>query len=339
MNEFRYQPLHDVWTIVAPNRVRKPRPKESLEASMPQNDPFIAGNETKTPNEIYSIREDPSIIASWQTRVFANKFPLLALETPPTRTANGVYASVGGFGAHEMVIDHPKPDKHICSFSIDRCVNLMRTFRDRITSLQQDDRIASVLAFKNEGIRAGNSIAHTNSQILGMPFVAPTLQTQVASSRSYYKEHERCLLCDQIAYEEERALGVLFRNRHFIAFAPFAPRFEFEVWIAPLAHSSSFITLSKDALYDLGETMSWALKRIGVALGMPDLSLILFTQPPIRSHKDAGYFHHLDRFFHWHVEIVPRITSAQGYELSCGAFVCPIAPEEYADYLREINIK
>jgi UDPglucose--hexose-1-phosphate uridylyltransferase len=339
MNEFRHQPLYDEWVVVAPNRVRKPPIAPQVVPQSEISDPFLTGNESKTPPEIYAIRENSSIPASWKTRVFPNKFPLLELETPPVHSMNGVYSSIGGFGAHEMVVDQPKPNKHICQFNADEFKDLLLTFRDRFSALYQDQRIASVVAFKNQGIKAGNAIPHSHSQIIALPFIAPRLAKQIETSREHYSRVGRCLLCDQIASEENEKSRILVKNRYFIAFAPFAPRYEFETWVAPIVHCSSFTSLTKDALNDLGETLEWCAKRLGIALEKPDLNLLLFTDPPKRNHRQADYFHHIERFFHWHIELLPRERSAGGFETSSGCFVNPIAPETYAAYLKEMDIE
>ncbi|MDR2152399.1 MAG: DUF4931 domain-containing protein [Helicobacteraceae bacterium] len=338
MNEFRYQPLYDQWVVIAPNRVRKPSSKTEQPPQTQINDPFMTGFESKTPSEIYAIRENPSIAASWKTRVFPNKFPLLALETPPVLSMNGVYSSIGGFGAHEMVIDQQKPNKHLCLFSAEEFKNLMLTFRDRFSALYQDQRIASVMAFKNQGAKAGNHIRHSHSQIVALPFIAPNLAKQIETSREHYNRVGRCLLCDQIAGEEDEKLRVLVRGRYFIAFAPFAPRYEFETWIAPIVHNGAFTQLTKDALNDLGETLEWCASRLGIAMENPDINLTLFAEPPKRDHRKADYFHHIDRFFHWHIELLPRSRASDGFELSSGCLINPIAPEVYASYLKEIVV-
>ncbi|MDR2033477.1 MAG: DUF4921 family protein [Helicobacteraceae bacterium] len=338
MNEFRYQPLYDEWVVIASNRARRPANEQTAAPQSELNDPFLTGSETKTPPEIYAIRESPSIAASWKTRVFPNKFPLLALETPPVYSMSGVYSAIGGFGAHEMVIDQQKPNKHFCLFKAEEFRDLMQTFRDRFAALYQDQRISSVTAFKNQGLKAGNAIAHSHSQIVALPFIAPRLAKQIETSRDHYLRTGRCLLCDQIASEEDEKVRVLTRNRYFVAFAPYAPRYEFETWIAPIVHNSAFTQLTKDALNDLGEMLEWCASRLGVALESPDINLLLFTDPPKRNHRQADYFHHIDRFFHWHIELLPRTRALSGFELSSGCYVNPIPPETYSAYLKDINI-
>ncbi|MDR3347525.1 MAG: DUF4931 domain-containing protein [Helicobacteraceae bacterium] len=337
MNEFRHQSLRGIWSIIATNRVHKPTTRTE-KPEFVATDPFVTGNEKNTPSEIYSIREQPSITASWKTRVFANKFPLLALESPSSHELKGIYSTIGGFGAHEMVIDHQKSNKHLCRFSAENLRDLMLTFRDRIASLCQDERIESIIAFKNQGTFAGNTIPHSHSQIVALPFIAPDIAVQIENSRNHYRDNGRCLLCDTLSFEEAQKDRVLFRNRSFIAFAPFAPRFEFEIWVAPIVHQSSFTNITKDALADLGEILQWSLQRLGIALNNPDLNLLIVTDPPRRNNFDPNYFHQISRFFHWHIEILPRIHPFDGFEIASGVYVCTIAPETYVEYLKELNI-
>lgn len=339
MNEFRHQPLYDEWVIIAPNRAKKPMfsPLEELSKSI--SSPFEMGNENKTPPEIYSLRESPKIVSSWRTRVFANKFPLLALENPTIREKKGAYSIMGAFGAHEMVIDSPKGKKHFCEFTKTDLGYLLQTLRDRIYALYQDGRVKSISVYKNQGVKAGNTIPHTHSQIVALPFIAPKLHLQIETSRKHYNEHERCLMCDLISDEENEKDRVLFRNKSFIAFAPFAPRYAFEVWIAPIYHKSDFSQITKSEIEDLSSAIEWVLKRIDVALEKPDLNMLIYTAPPLREHKDRNYFHHLERFFHWHLELVPRFSNSDGFELHTDCFINPIAPETYSAYLRDMMLK
>ena len=39
-------------------------------------------------------------------------------------------------------------------------------------------------------------------------------------------------------------------------------------------------------------------------------------------------------YYHWHVEIIPRITRVAGFEWGTGFFINPTPPEEAAEYLR-----
>jgi UDPglucose--hexose-1-phosphate uridylyltransferase len=42
--------------------------------------------------------------------------------------------------------------------------------------------------------------------------------------------------------------------------------------------------------------------------------------------------------YHWHIELMPRLTRVAGFERGTGFYICPIPPEMTADFLREVDI-
>jgi len=42
--------------------------------------------------------------------------------------------------------------------------------------------------------------------------------------------------------------------------------------------------------------------------------------------------------YHWHIEIIPRLTRVAGFERGTGFYICPIPPEMTAAFLREVDI-
>jgi UDPglucose--hexose-1-phosphate uridylyltransferase len=64
--------------------------------------------------------------------------------------------------------------------------------------------------------------------------------------------------------------------------------------------------------------IDWALER-------PAYNLILHTAP-LSGEADTA--------FHWHLEILPRVTRYSGLEWGTGMFRNPVAPEEAAHVLR-----
>jgi len=43
-------------------------------------------------------------------------------------------------------------------------------------------------------------------------------------------------------------------------------------------------------------------------------------------------------YYHWHLEIVPRLTNVAGFEWGSGFYINPMPPEEAAKYLRAVEI-
>ena len=332
MNEYRHQPLLDQWVLIAPNRAKHYTVMTAVSGAPNLENPFLPGNEGKTPQEIYRVADGKG---GWKVRVFPNRFPLLSLESPNRPFLRDGVERKGGFGAHEMVIDSAQPDLRLCDFDADRLQNLFTAFRDRIAALHRDQRIQSVIAVKNQGFASGNTIPHSHSQVVGLGFIPPMLALQMRTSRDHYQRTGRSLLGDLLE-QESQSPRLLGENRYFAAFFPAASRYPFETWIVPKEQHHDFSTSEEEMLHALGHLGRVVLDKLGRALDKPDLTLQLFTAPPVREHPDPAYYHHMDRFFRWHLQLIPRFTPCDGVELATGIAINPVAPETAADYLTKL---
>jgi UDPglucose--hexose-1-phosphate uridylyltransferase len=46
-----------------------------------------------------------------------------------------------------------------------------------------------------------------------------------------------------------------------------------------------------------------------------------------------------ETFYHWHIEIIPKLTKVAGFEWGTGFYINPTPPEEAAKYLREARLQ
>ncbi|MBU1871854.1 MAG: galactose-1-phosphate uridylyltransferase, partial [Candidatus Omnitrophica bacterium] len=122
----------------------------------------------------------------------------------------------------------------------------------------------------------------------------------------------------------------------FIAVAPFASRFPFEVWILPKKHSCDFVSLSDPSRRDLAKILKVVLGKLKAALGDPPFNYIIHTAPFRR--QKSGYWRTIEEDYHWHIEIMPRLTRVAGFEWGTGFYICPLPPESAAEFLRETNV-
>ena len=77
MPELRLDPLTGLRVIVAGERGSRPGAfldVASREPIDPENDPFAAGHEDRTPPEVYALREN----GDWKVRVVPNLYPALS---------------------------------------------------------------------------------------------------------------------------------------------------------------------------------------------------------------------------------------------------------------------
>lgn len=342
-SEIRFDYLNNRWSIISVERSRRPRDYtvsiyEEQTADLSKC-PFEYGNEDKTPPEVFAIREDGSQpnTPGWKVRVFPNKYPALRIENPGTRESDGFFEKIGGFGAHEVIVETPDHFKHTQDFNLEEYFNMFVAFRERMRSLYLDQRIKYVHVFKNHGKEAGKSLVHSHSQLIALPVVPSRVDTQLSQSRQYYRQKERCYLCDEIKAELKDHRRVVYENREFVAYCPYASMYPFQVRIAPKNHHHDFASATDEALRQLSEVMQQTVKKLHKALVNPPFNFVLYTSPPVRYNPGfPDYYHGIEQFYHWHIEILPRITTLAGFELGTDIYINPTPPEEAAKFLIEV---
>ena len=46
-----------------------------------------------------------------------------------------------------------------------------------------------------------------------------------------------------------------------------------------------------------------------------------------------------NEYYHWHIEIMPKLSKIAGFEWGSGFFINPTPPEEAARFLREARVE
>jgi UDPglucose--hexose-1-phosphate uridylyltransferase len=208
-----------------------------------------------------------------------------------------------------------------------------------MTDLERDPRFRYALWFKNHGEVAGaGRIQHSRSQLIATPVTPKRVKEELMGSRRYFEDKERCLLCDLITQEREAKLRVVFNSDHIIALCPFASRFPFELWILPKRHRCDFAAMQPEELKDLALVFKQVLSRLRAVLDNPPYNYLLHTAPFRRQRGKPGYWKTIEEDFHWHIELIPRLTRVAGFEWGSGFYINPTPPEEAAKYLREAHV-
>jgi len=344
MRELRHDPIQKRWVIIASDRSRppvEPGRQGPERATDPARCPFCTGNEAKTPGEIWAWR-DPHAAPNgpgWSVRVVPNKFPALAVEGDIEREGVGNYDRVNGVGAHEVIIETPVHDRHLADLSIPEFVAVLRAYRARLLDLRRDKRLRYILIFKNYRERAGASLSHPHSQLIATPVTPRTVAMELETAREHYQLKERCLFCDILRQEVKDQERVVQVDEHFVTVAPYASRFAFELMLAPRQHQHDFALMGDQALERLAFHFRDVLRRMKKGLGDPPYNFLLHTAPNIESqNKRPNYWSTIQVDWHWHFEILPRLTSVAGFEWGTGYYINPTPPEEAAQYLREVEL-
>lgn len=339
MTEMRRDPVLKQWVIIAEERGRRPQDFEPVRRDAhPKFCPFCPGQEEKVPSPIrvFTPPAGSGQKQPWLVRVVPNKYPVLKVEGQIEAKGRGIYDMLSGIGAHEVVVETPRHDQSLDEFDLDHLTLLLGVYRERIEDLRRDIRFRSITVFKNYGAGAGATLPHPHSQIIATPVTPHNLATALRSTREYFHQKERCLYCDMIAQESEDGSRLVMMNERFVALCPYASRVPFEVHILPLHHQHDYCLQDPHDLRLLASILKDVLGRLRGALDDPPYNLALVTAPNtqagIRRH---GYWETLWADFHWHIEIVPRLSPMAGFEWASGFTINPTPPEEAARVLRE----
>lgn len=322
--QLRKDPVVDRWVIIAPERADRPN---ALLRPPPERDsepcPFCPGNERMTPPELLLHKDSGP---GWTVRVVPNRYPALRTEIRMSREGSGMFDSMAGVGAHEVVIETSDHRKSLDQLPAPQVASVLLAWQERMRDLSRDLRLKALFAFKNHGRPAGATLSHEHSQIVALPFVPKALADEIRGARHHFDDKERCIFCDLIAQELRDRTRVVLETDGMVALSPYAARSPFELWIAPRDHHSSFESATGQLLGHAADALRTLLRKIAVALDQPAYNLLLHTMPLREPQND---------WFHWHLELKPLLTLHAGFEWASGCYINPTPPEEAASFLRQ----
>lgn len=333
MPELRKDPVLGRWIIISTERRKRPTdfPVESS-AAAGGFCPLCPGNESFTPSEVLQFNSagEKNGLGDWRVRVVPNKFPALVIEGGLDKEGVGLYDRMNGIGAHEVVIEGPDHEIEFSDYTPFQMSLVFRAYRERILDLAQDKRFKYVMVFKNHGKAAGASLEHSHSQLIALPILPRMIISELSGAKSHYSYKERCIFCDIIRQERQQNERIVAETDDFIAITPFAPRTPFEMWVLPKTHITSFASLDDAAMLSLAEIFSHVLCRLKNCIPGVPYNFVLHTGPL----RDGEL-----EYYHFHFEIVPKLTSIAGFEWGSGFYINPIPPEEAAAFLRKSSDK
>ncbi|MGC9070254.1 MAG: galactose-1-phosphate uridylyltransferase [Elusimicrobiales bacterium] len=297
------------WVILSDERGRRPNDYLNPDTRCP----FCYGNESDTPPSVFERKKD----GKWYIRVVRNKYPALVDVRRDSLIKEEIFRKHFFSGVHEIIIETPEHDKKI--HEIEHLDEILEVFAGRMRKLYSKKGIKYVMLFRNYGKNAGATLRHPHSQIIALPLVPTRILEEKKSFLEYYDRKKRCLMCDVIESEIKIKKRVFYINDSFIAFAPFASRFNFEIWISPLKHIPDYYNEKNfDLLCDVIRKVFSALHN---SIAEVSYNIIFHTSP------------HNFRDFHWHMEILPKLAMPAGFEWGSGFYINSISPEKAVSIL------
>ncbi len=332
MNELRRDPITGRWIIVFLDKIPEAGAfKVEPHKKYNEKCAFCWGNESMTPPEIIAHRKSgPPNSPGWTVRVVPNKFPALRIEGELNKEGIGIFDTMNGIGAHEVIIDTPDHFRDMADLSYAEAEEVIWTYLARSVDLRKDKRFKYILIFKNYGKSAGASLEHPHSQLIALPIVPKRVNEEIYGAGKYYDYKERCVFCDIAREEREERERIVYEDDKTLAFCPYVSRFPYEIWILPKKHGSVFTGMPRDNVPSVARALKDSLARIKSLLEDPPYNFIIHTSP-VNGHEREDY--------HWHIEIMPKLGKVAGFEWGSGFYINPVPPDIAAENLLKVKIE
>ena len=317
MSELRKDYIFDRWVIISEKRAK--RPQQFSQAKLKYTNKkvekscaFCVGNENLTAKETFRIGNNKI----WCIRAFRNLFPAVEPKNfTKIKTKNGIITFTNAYGYHEIIVDSNSHSKQLHDLPASHIKDLLTVFIQRIKELSKDKKIKYVTIFKNHMKEAGTSIIHSHCQLLAYNQFPTKMNHEIGS----FNKFKSCQFCKVIKLES-RSKRLRFKNRTFMAFAPFASQYPYEIEIMPLKHKSNILELNESELIDLADLIKKAIYKLSKIKAPYNLYLHNFP----KSKKS-----------HFHVKIAPRMNINGGFELETGTIINTVFPEKAAKFYRK----
>lgn len=328
MPQLRQNIITGEWVVFAPERAKRPSDYISISKEKKQDKascPFCEDSKNSAYGTSYKDYEGKHIY------VIPNKFPAF-VEHPELcgpkkyEVEDRFYNMKMALGGHDVVVvrDH---DTELPKFSQEIWEDMLRVFDERYNYFKNICNVKYVMPIYNHGPQGAASIEHPHAQIFASCVVPNDVRRELTYTAGYFERKKSCPFCDLIAHEKKQNTRVLFETDDFIAFTFYAARFPFEIWVLPKRHSCNFYRLTSAKKAELAKILRQVFGRLNETLNNPDLNFYIHSSPVDKDEETLEYYH-------WHIEITPRLSLYGGYELGSGMVIDVITPEQASEYLR-----
>jgi len=308
MSKFRQNPISKDWTIISPGRSQRPIALGQKSASSAaERCPFCVGNEDLSPVEVYRLPAGTTDNRAWQVRVIPNKYPITDF--------------------HEVIIHSPDHKQDIDELPLEQVERVFRTYRDRYNFYKNRRDDLYIHVYNNIGKEAGASLKHPHSQLVVFNRIPKEVLEEIEGAKDFWKRKHVCPYCDLLKKEISIKERVVIESDFFLVLTPFESEWPYEITLFPKKHQADFGQISDDELLDLASVLPKTLQAYNRVLSKPDRNFWIHSLP-IKNRPSPNYYH-------WHLDLIPRIKTLGGLELGAGIMVDDrVGPEQAARELR-----
>lgn len=309
MGELRKDYVLDRWVLISTARGKRPKQFRKLHAEHVHQDFFAPGFENLTPPEIGRT----GTLSKWRMRWFSNKFTALEPEgQAEIRNDNKFFTYSSSYGYHLVLVETPSGEKQLADLKVSEISELLDVYNRIIADLSKKPNVRYVSVFKNHGPEGGTSIVHSHSQIMALNHVPKLIRDKIWECGKLGS----CPYC-QVVQIEKDSPRACFENSDFVAFTPYASRFNYEIWVFPKEHIRTLGDVKRlDSLAEIMKKILAKLKRLGCSY-----NFVLQYAPEGQD-------------LHFHIEFYPRIATWAGFEFGSEEIINSVSPEEAAKFYR-----
>jgi UDPglucose--hexose-1-phosphate uridylyltransferase len=320
MSQLRLNPLTGRWVTVATERAGRPGNLISrqlrVESDPERPCPFCPGHEESTPPALETY--GPS--GDWLVRVVPNLFPAFDGHEPlRVQNLGPVFTQAEASGVHEVLVLSPEHDATWADLDDKQAGLAMAAIRDRMEDHARRATVRYTQAIVNMGREAGASLEHPHAQLLGIPFVPGEIAEEEAGFRRF---EGSCVLCTMLEAEVRAGHRLVAEDDRVVVVCPFWSGAPYEMLVVPRNHEVHLQDAGPADVVAVGRAVRDALRVLRAKVGDISYNLVFHTAP-----------HHHEGPFHWHVHVIPRLTSLAGFEQGTGVMINIVAPETATQHL------
>ena len=228
-------------------------------------------------------------------------------------------------GSWRTVVAPPGEHRALHAVGSATIEGLLARCRDEIHAARAANQTQHLQIVQNWGAQAGARTNHLCFDLYDLPQIPHRVAEELGGAARFLIREGECPYCRLVREEVRRPDHLLYADDYAVAFAPYASRSPFEVWVVPRRHDADFARAADRGIAATAEALRRVLGRLSASLDGPPYNLVLHTAP-LKEQVDATY--------HWHWEIHPRLREIAGLELGTGLPVNPVSPEDAVDELR-----
>ena len=227
-------------------------------------------------------------------------------------------------GSWRTVLAPPREHRALHAVGNELIEALLTEARQALAAARASGQTEYLQVVQNWGAQAGARTNHLCLDLYDLPQIPHRVAEEMGGAARFVIREGECPFCRLVRDELRRPDRLVWEDASSVAFAPYASRSSFEVWIVPRTHEADFGRAMPADIAATAEALRQVLSRLASSLDGPPYNLVLHSAP-LREQVDATY--------HWHWEIHPRLREIAGLELGTGLPVNSVSPEDAVEEL------